>query len=198
LWTARHPRMEILHIILMDDEGRVHSHVMETSGHVATVSIWGNDRRSAKRFAWEIAHRAQRTGATRVLIAHNHPSGVPTPSNADRMFSRTVSALLETHGLEFVGHYIINDSKATFLVTHPDGSVEEIPVSVDMKSVGDWTEHLGPDIILGPNHLASLIRGVSDPTRFDVVYVTSSNQIVAVEPHRPEAVRTMLHWLPAH
>ncbi|HLV65415.1 MAG TPA: JAB domain-containing protein, partial [Polyangiaceae bacterium] len=198
LWTARHPRMEILHIILMDDEGRVHSHVMETSGHVATVSIWGNDRRSAKRFAWEIAHRAQRTGATRVLIAHNHPSGVPTPSNADRMFSRTVSALLETHGLEFVGHYIINDSKATFLVTHPDGSVEEIPVSVDMKSVGDWTEHLGPDIILGPNHLASLIRGVSDPTRFDVVYVTSNNQIVAVEPHRPEAVRTMLHWLPAH
>lgn len=198
LWTARHPRMEILHIILMDDEGRVHSHVMETSGHVSTVSVWGRERRSAQRFAWEIAHRAQRTGATRVLIAHNHPSGVPTPSDADRTFSRTVSALLEPHGLEFVGQYIINDSRATFLVTHPDGSVEEIPVSVDMKSVGDWTEHLGPDIIRGPNHLASLIRGVSDPTRFDVVYITSHNQIVAVEPHRPEAVRTMLHWLPAH
>jgi DNA repair protein RadC len=42
-------------------------------------------------------------------VAHNHPSGDPTPSAADRAATRRLNAAANTAGLMFVGHLVFGD-----------------------------------------------------------------------------------------
>ncbi|HEY3262691.1 MAG TPA: DNA repair protein RadC [Pseudonocardiaceae bacterium] len=42
-------------------------------------------------------------------VAHNHPSGDPTPSHTDRMATRKLKIAAETTGLQFLGHLIVTD-----------------------------------------------------------------------------------------
>lgn len=42
-------------------------------------------------------------------IAHNHPSGDPTPSEADRAATRRLSMAAETAGLQFLGHLVFTE-----------------------------------------------------------------------------------------
>lgn len=42
----------------------------------------------------------------RVLLAHNHPSGDPTPSNADRLATQRLAELLRLLEIELVDHLI--------------------------------------------------------------------------------------------
>jgi len=42
-------------------------------------------------------------------VAHNHPSGDPTPSTADRAATRQLSLAANTAGLQFLGHLVITD-----------------------------------------------------------------------------------------
>jgi DNA repair protein RadC len=46
-------------------------------------------------------------GSRRVLIAHNHPSGDPTPSRADHMATRRLAQVLRSLGIELVDHLIV-------------------------------------------------------------------------------------------
>jgi DNA repair protein RadC len=43
-------------------------------------------------------------------VAHNHPSGDPTPSTADRAATRRLSAAAATAGLVFLGHLVFGDN----------------------------------------------------------------------------------------
>lgn len=42
-------------------------------------------------------------------VAHNHPSGDPTPSNADRAATRRLAGAAEVAGLQFLGHLVFTD-----------------------------------------------------------------------------------------
>lgn len=46
-------------------------------------------------------------GAAAVLVAHNHPSGEPAPSHADRSITRRLARAADLVGLEFVDHLVI-------------------------------------------------------------------------------------------
>ena len=46
-------------------------------------------------------------GSRRLLIAHNHPSGDPTPSRADHMVTRRLAEVLRLLGIELVDHLIV-------------------------------------------------------------------------------------------
>ncbi|MBI5167119.1 MAG: hypothetical protein HY998_05190, partial [candidate division NC10 bacterium] len=43
-------------------------------------------------------------------LAHNHPSGDPTPSDQDRELTGAVKAAAATVGLRFLDHLIIGDA----------------------------------------------------------------------------------------
>ena len=47
-------------------------------------------------------------GVAALLVAHNHPSGDPTPSSEDRAVTRRLSRAAETLGLEFLDHVIVS------------------------------------------------------------------------------------------
>lgn len=55
----------------------------------------------------EIAADALAFGAVAVVIAHNHPSGDPTPSIADREATRLLARALETLEMRLLDHLIV-------------------------------------------------------------------------------------------
>ena len=55
----------------------------------------------------EIAADALAFGAAAVVMAHNHPSGDPTPSNADREATRLLARALDTLGVRLVDHLVV-------------------------------------------------------------------------------------------
>src|SRR5690606_33943335 len=118
----RDPKVEVLHVLLLDNSNRVLSHTMETSGRIDFVHLAREiemrlgiqersdpERGASPRFEWEIVHRARRLGATRIVFAHNHPSGDPTPSTADVATTYKLARDFARHGLEVLGHVGIDD-----------------------------------------------------------------------------------------
>lgn len=54
-----------------------------------------------------IVARALELGATRIIVAHNHPSGILAPSRADLLATRTLQTALESLGIVLVDHRIV-------------------------------------------------------------------------------------------
>lgn len=55
----------------------------------------------------EIFIRALLCGAAGIVVVHNHPSGVPEPSDADISYTKKVQAAAELMGIAFCDHVII-------------------------------------------------------------------------------------------
>ncbi len=58
----------------------------------------------------EIFRSAIVASAYAILVVHNHPSGDPSPSSADRQITRRLSELAELHQIRFVDHIIIGSA----------------------------------------------------------------------------------------
>lgn len=55
----------------------------------------------------EIVKQALRHNASAVVIAHNHPSGDPTPSAADRTITLRIREALRTVDVRLLDHFVI-------------------------------------------------------------------------------------------
>lgn len=55
----------------------------------------------------EVARRALEVGATAVVLAHNHPSGDPTPSKADVDLTKAIAKAGEAVGVQVLDHVIV-------------------------------------------------------------------------------------------
>jgi DNA repair protein RadC len=55
----------------------------------------------------EIMRRALETGATALVLAHNHPSGDPRPSERDICVTRRVAEAASTLGIQVHDHVIV-------------------------------------------------------------------------------------------
>ncbi len=54
---------------------------------------------------------------TMMIIAHNHPSGVAEPSQADERITRRIKAALELVDIRLLDHLIIGDGTTTSLAS---------------------------------------------------------------------------------
>lgn len=59
----------------------------------------------------EIFREAVRFSAARIILAHNHPSGNPEPSEADLVFTRRMVECGEMMGIEVLDHFIVGNKK---------------------------------------------------------------------------------------
>ncbi|HRP94773.1 MAG TPA: JAB domain-containing protein [Rhodocyclaceae bacterium] len=55
----------------------------------------------------EVVKRALQTNAAAVMVAHNHPSGVCEPSEADRRLTRCLRDALDVVDVRLLDHFII-------------------------------------------------------------------------------------------
>jgi DNA repair protein RadC len=92
-----HLEQEHLRTVLLDTKNRV----LETP----TVYI-GNVNASIIRAA-EIFKNAIRANAAALIVAHNHPSGDPTPSPEDVQVTRSLVEAGKLLGIEVLDHIII-------------------------------------------------------------------------------------------
>jgi DNA repair protein RadC len=65
----------------------------------------------------EVVKEALSVNAAAVILAHNHPSGVAEPSQADERITRRLKAALELVDIRLLDHLIIGDGKTTSLAS---------------------------------------------------------------------------------
>ena len=58
----------------------------------------------------ETFRTALQRGATAIFVAHNHPSGEPTPSSDDRQVTRRLAAAGVTLGIDLLDHIVVGDA----------------------------------------------------------------------------------------
>jgi DNA repair protein RadC len=57
----------------------------------------------------EVLKRALQHNAAALILAHNHPSGVAEPSNADIMITKRLKETLELIEVRVLDHFIVGD-----------------------------------------------------------------------------------------
>ena len=87
---------EVLWVAHLDDRARCIHLGRYAEGHEGTVDLPVR----------QIIADAARLGSAGVLLAHNHPSGDPTPSAADCRATRTLARAAEAVDLSVVDHII--------------------------------------------------------------------------------------------
>lgn len=65
----------------------------------------------------EVVRQALHRNAAAVILAHNHPSGIPEPSDADRLITRRVRDALELIDVRLLDHMVIGDGSCVSLAS---------------------------------------------------------------------------------
>jgi DNA repair protein RadC len=65
----------------------------------------------------EVVKEALSINAAAIILAHNHPSGVAEPSQADERITRRLKSALELVDIRLLDHLIIGDGRATSMAS---------------------------------------------------------------------------------
>lgn len=63
----------------------------------------------------EVVRQALHRNAAAVILAHNHPSGVPEPSDADRLITRRIRDALDLVDVRLLDHFVVGDGSCVSL-----------------------------------------------------------------------------------
>jgi len=102
----RHQKQEILKLLMVDSKSNLLGESEMSKGTVNASLISPR----------ELFIEALEKHATGIILAHNHPSGDPTPSSEDIMLTRRVKDAGNIIGIELLDHIIIgNNCYTSFL-----------------------------------------------------------------------------------
>lgn len=89
--------VEEIHSLLLDVRHRVIRHVVISSGGLAATGIYPR----------ELFRVAIKANAAAMVLAHNHPSGDPTPSQEDISTTKALGKAALVLGIDLVDHIIV-------------------------------------------------------------------------------------------
>lgn len=98
-------KREMLIELLLNVKGEVESKFIVSVGELAGTNVHPR----------EVFSPAIRKGAAAVIIAHNHPSGDPTPSDDDILATRRLIEASRIIGIKLVDHVIVGNGTFTSL-----------------------------------------------------------------------------------
>gem|GEM_PF-4292742 len=84
--------------------------------HLATWSL--HRRSTAPLYPREVLKEALRLNAASVIVSHNHPSGDPTASMADRSVTKKLKEALALIDVRLVDHVIVGGNSTYSFVEH--------------------------------------------------------------------------------
>lgn len=98
-WLAQSERERFALILLDNQNGVIHCEVL-FEGTIDGAAVYPR----------EIVKTALAHNAAAVVLAHNHPSGWPEPSMADRRITERIVKALETVDIRVLDHLVIGSS----------------------------------------------------------------------------------------
>lgn len=99
----RHRETECVILVCLDGKGQLITEKKLSDGSVKMSLISPR----------EIFMEALKCRAVNIILVHNHPSGDPTPSRADRELTRNLKELGEKMDIPLLDHIIIGDNRYT-------------------------------------------------------------------------------------
>ncbi|MDD3353938.1 DNA repair protein RadC [Zoogloea sp.] len=88
---------EVFMILLLDAQNRVMGSEVLFRGTLSQTSVYPR----------EVVKLVLERNAASVILAHNHPSGLGEPSNADQMLTQTLSKALSLVDVRVLDHFIV-------------------------------------------------------------------------------------------
>lgn len=201
--AVRSPFFETLKIAIVDNANQViHSQVVHVGGLNEAIA-------DPKTIAGIIATTRMLYPKARLsgwIIAHNHPSGDPSPSDADRRITRRFVAMGEHLGLPMLDHVVTNGERYFSFREHgmvyssieagidlrasragkPKLPVLPTPPRPDFGNVADW--EVVPSGSMGavansPTKALPYLRALrtADPDYYHVLYLDTRLSVRAVE-----------------
>lgn len=82
-------------------------------GLIADEVLWTGSTTEAPIYVGRLFHRALDLGASGLILVHNHPSGDPTPSIADKQLTRRVASAGSMLEVTLIDHLIVARSGTT-------------------------------------------------------------------------------------
>ena len=99
-----------LDLFLGEREEKLYEACLDAKGRLLACHLVAEgDTESVQLNMRKIVENALKCGASSVLLAHNHPSGVALPSPADNATTLSVFDALRTVGVELADHIIVAD-----------------------------------------------------------------------------------------
>ncbi len=97
----RHLKQEHLYALLMDVKNKIIAKTLVSKGGLSSSTVHPR----------EVFKKAIKKSCAAIIIAHNHPSGDPTPSDNDIEVTKRLYEAGEILGIELLDHLIIGDGK---------------------------------------------------------------------------------------
>ena len=97
----RHLPYEVFGCLFLDNRNRV----------IEFEELFRGTIDGATVHAREVVRRALNQNAKAVILAHNHPSGVAEPSQADRLLTDTLENALSTVDVQVLDHLVVGDGE---------------------------------------------------------------------------------------
>jgi DNA repair protein RadC len=109
--TLGDPRkvFDYLQALLTHEEREVFALMLLDTGHrvIAFEQIFQGTLDAANVYPREVVKTVLRHNAAAVILVHNHPSGNPEPSRADRELTQTLKKLLNLVGTRTLDHIVV-------------------------------------------------------------------------------------------
>lgn len=95
---------EVFSVLLLDSQNRVIAYEELFYGTIDSASVYPR----------EVVKTALKSNAAAVIFAHNHPSGVTTPSEADKRITKRLQEALSLIDIRVLDHFIIGQDTFSF------------------------------------------------------------------------------------
>ena len=118
----RHPAVELHEIVIEEgpqEVGLSQEYLSLGGGHrvIAFEELFRGTIDGTSVYPREVVKEALSANAAAVILAHNHPSGVAEPSQADERITRRLKAALELVDIRLLDHLVIGDGEAVSLAS---------------------------------------------------------------------------------
>lgn len=160
------PRFETFRYFFLDQDNKVvlNTGVSSMIPNASSVGA-GRDANEVNMWVKDLCDKAKRAGAVKCYLLHNHPSGDPTPSNADFQTTHNLKLKLSEYGLDLGKHIVIDHNK--FVV---------FDVDTDRQLVNQYVEEVSS---LSKYDSTDQIKSVKDVPKYQM-YIDSQDTAVVV------------------
>lgn len=111
-WVSPNAVRDYLHLLLADRPHEVFTVVfLDAQNRVLeTVEMFRGSLTQTAVYPREIVIEALARQAASVILAHNHPSGLPEPSHADKSLTRALQSALALVDVRVLDHFVVTRS----------------------------------------------------------------------------------------